>query len=96
MDDSTFIVLFLLITNSLDHAPLPARPVVHLLIVVASIPRPGEAPGTRVPTSTTRHSSEMHFIKLFNIFNLIIWFIQLNYWILCNLIWFFNLFNLII
>ena len=71
MDDSTFIILFLSITNSLDHAPLPARPVVHLLIVVASIPRPGEAPGTWVPTSTTRHSSEMHFIKLFNIFNLI-------------------------
>ena len=62
MDDSTFIILLLLITNSLDHAPLPARPVVHLLIVVASIPRPGEAPGTWVPTSTTRHSSEMHLI----------------------------------
>ena len=59
MDDSTFIILFFGITNSLDHAPLPARPVVHLLIVVASIPCPGEAPGTRVSTSTTRHSSEM-------------------------------------
>ena len=71
MDDSTFIILFFGITKSLDHATLSACPVVHLLIVVSAIPRPGEAPGTRVPTSTTHHSSEVHFIKLLNIFNLI-------------------------